>query len=101
MHVSQAEDRVAWDERIAAAGHSHLLRSPGWGELKARFGWRVNRLSLEPPTAQGCTLDSPFGRGTGVSCAQVSFRYPAGGLGTFAYALYCGSADNAPDAKIG
>ncbi len=62
----QLDDQSAWDEHIAAAG-GHLLQSWAWGELKSRFGWRVQRLAL------------------GTFCAQVLFRTLPAGLGTIAY----------------
>lgn len=59
-------DQDAWDERIAAAG-GHLLQSWAWGELKARFGWRVQRIAV------------------GAACAQILYRPLPGGLGALAY----------------
>ena len=60
------EGQSAWDGQMAAAG-GHVLQSWAWGELKARFGWRVHRLA-----AAG-------------ALAQVLFRPLPGGLGTIAY----------------
>ncbi len=56
-----------WDEFVAAAPGGHLLQSRAWGELKARFGWRVHRLAAA---------------GAG---AQVLFRSLPAGLGSIAY----------------
>ncbi len=71
MQPAPARDRkteqAAWDERVAAAPRGHLLQSWAWGELKARFGWRVRRVAV------------------GAACAQVLFRPLPAGLGTIAY----------------
>jgi lipid II:glycine glycyltransferase (peptidoglycan interpeptide bridge formation enzyme) len=60
------EGQLAWDEQVAAAG-GHVLQSWAWGELKSRFGWRVQRIA-----ASG-------------ALAQVLFRPLPGGMGTIAY----------------
>jgi lipid II:glycine glycyltransferase (peptidoglycan interpeptide bridge formation enzyme) len=44
-----------------------VLQSWAWGELKARFGWAVQRVAVEG------------------ACAQVLYRSVPGGLGTIAY----------------
>jgi lipid II:glycine glycyltransferase (peptidoglycan interpeptide bridge formation enzyme) len=44
-----------------------VLQSWGWGELKAQFGWHVERVEAE------------------AGCAQVLFRALPGGLGSLAY----------------
>lgn len=36
-----------WDEFVAAHPAGHLLQSSRWGEFKARFGWRMERVALE------------------------------------------------------
>ena len=36
-----------WDDFAAAQPTAHLLQSSRWGALKARFGWRVERVALE------------------------------------------------------
>jgi lipid II:glycine glycyltransferase (peptidoglycan interpeptide bridge formation enzyme) len=59
--------RAAWDARVAASPGGHVLQSWGWGELKAHFGWRVERVAA------------------GTGCAQVLFRALPGGLGSLAY----------------
>ncbi|MGD2206197.1 MAG: peptidoglycan bridge formation glycyltransferase FemA/FemB family protein [Anaerolineae bacterium] len=61
------DDQVAWDGFAAAAPGGHVLQSWPWGELKARFGWRVRRLTV------------------GSAGAQVLFRPLPGGLGSIAY----------------
>ncbi len=61
------QDQAAWDKRVAAAPGGHLLQSWAWGELKARFGWGVQRIAV------------------GQACAQILYRPLPGGLGTLAY----------------
>lgn len=61
-------DRAAWDERVAAHPAGHVLQSWGWGELKRRFGWRVDRLALATGPA-----------------AQVLYRPLPGGVGSIGY----------------
>ncbi len=63
----QHDRHSAWDELLAAAPGGHVLQSWAWGELKARFGWRVQRVAV------------------GGALAQVLFRPLPGGLGTIAY----------------
>ena len=65
--LAQHDGRPAWDELVAATPGGHLLQSWAWGELKARFGWRAQRLAVDG------------------ACAQVLFRSLPGGLGTIAY----------------
>jgi peptidoglycan pentaglycine glycine transferase (the first glycine) len=68
VHLFQrSEEKQAWDELVAAAPGGHLLQGWAWGELKARFGWRVRRLAV------------------GRAAAQVLFRSLPGGLGSLAY----------------
>jgi peptidoglycan pentaglycine glycine transferase (the first glycine) len=63
----QPSERVAWDARVSAAPGGHVLQSWAWGELKAQFGWGVERVVAEE------------------ACAQVLFRALPGGLGSLAY----------------
>jgi len=37
---------IAWDSFVAASPQGHLLQTSRWGELKARFGWEVERVAL-------------------------------------------------------
>jgi peptidoglycan pentaglycine glycine transferase (the first glycine) len=63
----QPEEQPAWDRVVAAHGEAHLLQTWAWGELKARFGWSVERLAV------------------GQACAQVLYRRLPGGMGSIAY----------------
>jgi lipid II:glycine glycyltransferase (peptidoglycan interpeptide bridge formation enzyme) len=65
--VEQRDEQLAWDESVADTPGGHLLQSWAWGELKACFGWRVQRVAA--PDA----------------LAQVLFRSLPGGMGTIAY----------------
>jgi peptidoglycan pentaglycine glycine transferase (the first glycine) len=65
--LAQHDGRSGWDELVAATPGGHVLQSWAWGELKARFGWRVQRLAVDG------------------ALAQVLFRSLPGGLGTIAY----------------
>ncbi len=58
-------DARAWDGLVNARG-GHLLQTSAWGELKARFGWRVARVALESngaliAGAQMLVRDLPLG----------------------------------------
>ncbi len=68
---SQAEE---WDRLVAAAG-GHLLQTWPWGELKARFGWDVARVTAGPAVAQVL-----FRRLPGLGTIAYVPRGPAGGL---------------------
>ena len=35
-----------WDEFLAQRPNAHIMQHRRWGELKARFGWRVQRVAL-------------------------------------------------------
>jgi lipid II:glycine glycyltransferase (peptidoglycan interpeptide bridge formation enzyme) len=65
--LEQRDGQPAWDELVATTPGGHVLQSWAWGELKARFGWRVQRLAVDG------------------ALAQVLFRSLPGGLGTIAY----------------
>ncbi len=60
-------DQAEWDQRVTSTPGGHVLQSWAWGELKACFGWRVERVAV------------------GSACAQVLYRSLPGGLGTIAY----------------
>jgi len=63
----QPADQAIWDDLVAATPSGHILQSWAWGALKARFGWRVQRLAV------------------GSAGAQVLYRSLPAGLGTIAY----------------
>jgi peptidoglycan pentaglycine glycine transferase (the first glycine) len=63
----QHDGQSAWDALVAEAPGGHVLQSWAWGELKARFGWRVQRLAVDG------------------ALAQVLFWSLPGGLGSIAY----------------
>jgi peptidoglycan pentaglycine glycine transferase (the first glycine) len=65
-YSASPDSEQSWDELVAQSG-GHVLQSHAWGELKARFGWRVYRVALEKAQA------------------QVLYRSLPGGLGTIAY----------------
>jgi lipid II:glycine glycyltransferase (peptidoglycan interpeptide bridge formation enzyme) len=65
--LGQPDERSAWDDLVAATPRGHLLQSWAWGELKSRFGWRVQRVAVDG------------------ALAQVLFRSLPGGLGAIAY----------------
>jgi lipid II:glycine glycyltransferase (peptidoglycan interpeptide bridge formation enzyme) len=58
-----ATEQAAWDATVIAEG-GHLLQSWRWGALKARFGWRVQRIAVSGER--------------GVALAQVLFRHRMG-----------------------
>jgi peptidoglycan pentaglycine glycine transferase (the first glycine) len=61
-----------WDAFVASQPHGHILQTSAWGELKARFGWSVDRLAV--------TRTDRI-----VACALVLFRSLPLRLGTLAY----------------
>lgn len=68
-HVRVVSDEKEWDGYVALAPDGHLLQSHRWGELKARYGWSVDRFVVE---ASG-----------GIAAAQVLWRRTP--LGPLAY----------------
>ena len=44
--VRPVRDRAVWDRLASTHPAGHLLQSWAWGELKARYGWQVERLAL-------------------------------------------------------
>jgi peptidoglycan pentaglycine glycine transferase (the first glycine) len=67
QHFHRPGEQASWDALVAAAPQGHLLQSWAWGELKSRFGWRVQRTAVEG------------------ACAQVLYRRLPTGLGSIAY----------------
>lgn len=76
-------DEKEWDGYVATAHGGHLLQSFRWGELKARYGWSVDRFVAE-------TL-------AGVAAAQVLWRKTP--LGPIAY-IPRGPAMTNPEAGV-
>lgn len=68
-NVRRVERAEEWDAALRQLPQAHLLQSFRWGELKARYGWTVERLLAE---ADG-----------GMAAAQVLWRTTP--LGPFAY----------------
>lgn len=64
--------RTTWDAYVANHPSGHLLQTWAWGELKARFGWRVERLALVE-------------NGKIVSGAQILFRSVPARIFSLAY----------------
>jgi peptidoglycan pentaglycine glycine transferase (the first glycine) len=62
--LDQQDGQAAWDDWLAAVPGAHVLQSWAWGELKARFGWRVQRLAVEAAGAQVLYRSLPAGLGT-------------------------------------
>ena len=77
----QPGQQSSWDPLVASAG-GHVLQSWAWGELKARFGWRVQRLAV------------------GGAAGQVLYRSLPGGLGSIAYVPKGPLADYASAASL-
>ncbi|MBI1282053.1 MAG: peptidoglycan bridge formation glycyltransferase FemA/FemB family protein [Anaerolineaceae bacterium] len=62
-----------WDAFVGANVHAHVLQQWAWGELKAAYGWKVERLFVRDD------------RGQILALAQVLFRTLPLHLGTMAY----------------
>jgi lipid II:glycine glycyltransferase (peptidoglycan interpeptide bridge formation enzyme) len=45
-HISLSVTPTRWDAWLAANPASHPLQLSGWGALKARFGWKTQRIAL-------------------------------------------------------
>jgi lipid II:glycine glycyltransferase (peptidoglycan interpeptide bridge formation enzyme) len=63
QRFDRPEQQADWDHLIKAAG-GHVLQSWAWGELKARFGWRVQRFAVDGAYAQVLYRPLPAGLGT-------------------------------------
>jgi hypothetical protein len=57
-----------WDDLVLGLPEPHLLQCAAWGELKARWGWRVHRL----------VWDDGSGDGPASAAAQVLTRSVGG-----------------------
>ena len=67
--------QTQWESFIAEHPQTHLLQTPAWGELKAEFGWQVDRVQVEASGAQVLFRKLPFG----FSLAYI----PKGPIGSF------------------
>lgn len=63
---------AAWDQFVTAHPRAHVLQQSAWGELKAAYGWGVDRVALTEGDAV-------------VAGAQLLFRRLPVRLGTMAY----------------
>jgi hypothetical protein len=41
------EDRSAWNELVSGLNANNLYNSWGWGEYKAKLGWKINRIEVK------------------------------------------------------
>ncbi|MFN8448622.1 MAG: peptidoglycan bridge formation glycyltransferase FemA/FemB family protein [Anaerolineae bacterium] len=73
----------AWDAFVAGQPRAHVLQQSAWGELKAAYGWGVDRVAL----ADGDSM---------VAGAQLLFRRCPSGMSTMAY-LPMGGYATTPD----
>lgn len=58
-----------WDTFVAAHPRAHILQTSSWGDLKATFGWKAERLALmdgEKPCAGALLLYRPLPLGFGL-----------------------------------
>src|SRR4051794_18504365 len=62
----------AWDQFVARQPRAHFLQQAAWGDLKAAYGWGVERVAL----TEGDTI---------VAGAQLLFRALPFPLGTMVY----------------
>jgi peptidoglycan pentaglycine glycine transferase (the first glycine) len=76
------DDQPAWDRLLCGIPGAHILQSWAWGELKARFGWRVHRVAA------------------GSAAGQVLFRPLPGRLGSIAYVPRGPAADFADETAL-
>jgi len=54
-------DAQGWERFTSAQPHAHLLQSAAWGELKAGFGWRPERIQVGEVGAQILFRRLPLG----------------------------------------
>lgn len=72
LNGSASSEAERWDAFVCAHPQGHLLQRWGWGELKARYGWRPVRVGLR----DGDKL---------VAGAQILFRRLPFGAGAMGY----------------
>lgn len=70
---SSAPTQTEWDAFVAEHPRAHVLQQWAWGDLKAAFGWQVERIALRGDSGQI------------VAAAQLLFRHLPFRLGTMAY----------------
>jgi len=73
--VSPRRTQTQWESFITEHPQTHLLQTPAWGELKAEFGWQVDRIQVNKSGAQVLFRKLPFG----FSLAYI----PKGPIGPF------------------
>ncbi|NLE46740.1 MAG: peptidoglycan bridge formation glycyltransferase FemA/FemB family protein [Chloroflexi bacterium] len=61
-----------WDQFVQSHVNAHILQTSLWGDLKARFGWEVERIGLSA-------------HGSLVAGAQILYRRLPAGIGRLAY----------------
>jgi lipid II:glycine glycyltransferase (peptidoglycan interpeptide bridge formation enzyme) len=54
-------DPAGWDRFLTAYPDAHLLQTSAWGELKAGFGWRAERIAVGETGAQVLFRRLPLG----------------------------------------
>jgi lipid II:glycine glycyltransferase (peptidoglycan interpeptide bridge formation enzyme) len=59
--MSMMTNRKEWDKFLSQYPNAHFLQSGAWGELKARFGWRVAHLISGTSGAQLLFRPLPLG----------------------------------------
>ncbi len=72
MNFTHVENHAEWDSLLLSLPDAHLLQSWTWGELKAKYGWRAERIAWHND------------QGDAIGAAQLLFRSIRGGL-TMAY----------------
>ncbi|MGK2896726.1 MAG: lipid II:glycine glycyltransferase FemX [Candidatus Saccharimonadales bacterium] len=84
LDIKQIESRLEWDAHVQRLG-GHPLQLWGWGEVKATYGWRAQRLVVER-------------KGRTIGAVQILYRRMPGLLKEFAYiprGPVCEEADRA------
>jgi lipid II:glycine glycyltransferase (peptidoglycan interpeptide bridge formation enzyme) len=74
-HNPQGWDQQDWDQSVEEAPHGHLLQSYGWGELKDRHGWSVQRVAVRSGSATAAA--QLLWRKTPIGCMGYVSRGPA------------------------
>lgn len=75
-----------WDRALLRQPGAGLLQSWRWGELQARFGWRIERLAFDGGSSGVCSLQLASGIVPGSRIAYLA-RGPAVGSATRAATL--------------